>query len=117
MGEVAFQQCMTPDCGATYGLGEVLYACRRCGALLDIRYDWSRCTAPKSFSIFESRWHTPGRSTEARADLSGVWRFRELLPFASLEEFVTIGEGRTLLQQADELAAKLVVKPGCVYLR
>ena len=35
MGEVAFQQCMARDCGATYGLDEVLYACRRCGALLE----------------------------------------------------------------------------------
>ena len=36
MSDLAFQQCMAPDCQATYGLDEVLYACRRCGALLDI---------------------------------------------------------------------------------
>ena len=117
MSDFAFQQCMALDCGATYGLGEVLYACRRCGALLDIRYDWSRAAVPKSLSFFESRWRTSGRSTEARADFSGVWRFRELLPFALPEELVTIGEGRTLLQQADELATKLGVKPGCLYLQ
>jgi threonine synthase len=117
MGEFAFQQCMAPDCGATNGLDEVLYACRRCGALLDIRYDWSRATVPNSLSFFESRWRTAGRSAEARADFSGVWRFRELLPFASLDELVTIGEGRTLLQQADELAGKLGVKPGRLYLQ
>ena len=117
MSDLAFQQCMAPDCGATYGLDEVMYACRRCGALLDIRYDWPRCTVPKSLSFFESRWGTPGRSTEARADFSGVWRFRELLPFATSEELVTIGEGRTLLQQADELAAKIGIKPSCLYLQ
>jgi threonine synthase len=117
MTEVAFQQCMAPDCGATFGLNEVLYACRRCGALLDIRYDWSRCPVPKSLSWFEPRWATPGRSVEARADFSGVWRFRELLPFAPLDELVTIGEGRTLLQQADHLAAELGVKPGHLHLQ
>lgn len=117
MSDLAFQQCMAPDCGATYGLDEVLYACRRCGALLDIRYDWSRAAVPKSLSFFESRWRTSGRSTEAWADFSGVWRFRELLPFALLEEFVTIGEGRTLLQKADELATQLGIKPGRLYLQ
>lgn len=35
VNDLAFQQCMAPDCGATYGLDEVLYACRRCGALLE----------------------------------------------------------------------------------
>lgn len=117
MGELAFQQCMFPDCGAIYGLEEVLYSCRRCGALLDIRYDWSRCTVPKSLSFFGSRWGTPGRSPEARADFSGVWRFRELLPFAPVEELVTIGEGRTLLQCADGLAVKIGVKLGGLYLQ
>lgn len=117
MSDLAFQQCMSPDCGATYGLDEVLYVCRRCAAFLDIRYDWSRAAVPKSLSFFESRWRISGRSTEACADFSGVWRFREMLPFASLEELVTIGEGRTLLQQADELAVKLGVKPGLLYLQ
>jgi threonine synthase len=117
MGEVAFQQCMARDCAATYGLEEVLYGCRRCGALLDIRYDWSRCSVPKSLSWFESRWATPGRSAEARADFSGVWRFRELLPFAPIDDLVTIGEGRTLLQQADDLAARLGVKAGRLFLQ
>ena len=117
MIDLAFQQCMALDCGATYGLDEVLYTCRRCGAMLDIRYDWSKAVVPKSLSFFESRWRTSGRSTEAQADFSGVWRFRELLPFASPEELVTIGEGRTLLQQADALAAKLGIKPGRLYLQ
>ncbi len=117
MTEVAFQQCMAPDCKGTYGLDEVLYKCRKCGALLDIRYNWSRCKVPKSLSYFESRWGTPGRTTDARADFSGVWRFRELLPFAPAEELATIGEGRTLLQQADGLAARIGVKPGRLYLQ
>ena len=97
MNDAAYQQCMMPGCGATYSLDDVLFACRKCGALLDVRYDWSRCEVPKSLSLFDSRRVTPGRTLEARADSSGVWRFRELLPFAPLEDLVTIGEGRTIL--------------------
>lgn len=68
-------------------------------------------------SFFERRWSTSGRSAESRADFSGVWRFRELLPFAEVEDLVTIGEGRTLLQQADDLAAHLSHKPGRLFLQ
>jgi len=46
-----------------------------------------------------------------------VWRFRELMPFAPLEDLVTIGEGQTVLQQADALASHVGVKPGCLFLQ
>ena len=107
-----FQQCIIPDCGETYGLDEVLFACRRCGSLLDVRYDWSKCDVPKSLSFFDSR-----RAASPEVDISGVWRFRELLPFAPVEDLVTIGEGRTILQQADELAAQIGVKPAHLFLQ
>jgi threonine synthase len=38
----AFQQCLSPDCGATFDVGEVHTACPKCGWLLDIAYDWVR---------------------------------------------------------------------------
>ena len=116
MNEIAYQQCIMPACAARYDLGEVLFACRECGSLLDVRYDWSRAGVPESLSWFAQRWSTPGRSLEARADYSGVWRFRELLPFADLEDVVTIGEGRTTLQRADELAAHIGFTPGNLFL-
>lgn len=113
----SFQRCMHPDCQSTYGIDEVLFACRKCGSLLDVDYDWSRCEAPKSLKIFEKRWSTSGRSAEARADYSGVWRFRELLPFARVDDLATIGEGRTTLQRADALAAALGLKPQKLFLQ
>ena len=116
MNDKAYQQCIMAGCGAQYDLGEVLFSCRRCGALLDVRYDWSRCEVPKSLGHFANRWSTPGRSTTARVDFSGVWRFRELISFADLDDIVTIGEGRTMLQQADELAAVIGVDAGGLFL-
>lgn len=117
MSELAFQCCMNPDCGATFGIDEVLYACHQCGALLDVRYDWSRLRVPPSMAYFASRWAPAGRSQEARADFSGVWRFRELLPFARVDELVSLGEGRTLLQQADELARVVGLKSERLFLQ
>jgi threonine synthase len=114
----AFQQCINPACRATYGVEETHVACAKCGSLLDIEYDWSRLPVPKSLAFFEHRWSTKGTATAGRLDFSGVWRFRELLPFFRTEEdIVTIGEGRTMLQQADLLARQLGMRPGCLLLQ
>lgn len=117
MPESAFQQCVMPACNARFGIDEVRYGCAKCGGLLDVGYDWDRCPVPSSFSEFMSRRSTPRRTLESRADSSGVWRFRELMPFAPLEDLVTIGEGQTVLQQADALATRVGVKPGCLFLQ
>ena len=37
----AFQQCLSPACGATFGIDEVLVGCPRCGELLDVAYDYA----------------------------------------------------------------------------
>ena len=118
MTEPAFQQCINPSCASTYAIDEVKVACDRCGSLLDIRYDWPRLPVPRSLSFFEHRWNTKGISTQGRLDFSGVWRFRELLPFYRTEDdIVTIGEGRTVLQQADLLARQMGMKEGNLLLQ
>src|SRR3984957_13541581 len=116
--DAAFQQCINPTCAATYAVDQTLVACRTCGGLLDIRYDWKKLPVPKNLNFFEHRWSTKGSEAEGRADFSGVWRFRELLPFYRDEsEIVTIGEGRTVLQQADLLARRLGMKSGKLLLQ
>lgn len=117
MSEHAYQQCIHADCGATFGIDEVLFACPKCGNLLDVRYDWDKIPVPKSLEVFGERWGTRGRSPEARANFSGVWRFRELLPFAKVEDLITIGEGRTQLQQADQIAKQVGMNTGNLFLQ
>ena len=39
---------------------------------------------------------------------SGIYRFHELLPFATPDSVVTVGEGQTLLQQADARRPNIV---------
>src|SRR5690242_8912859 len=118
MKDAAFQQCIHPDCAVTYAVDEIKVACDKCGGLLDLRYDWERLPVPKSLSFFEHRWSTKGTGTQGRLDFSGVWRFRELLPFYRTDdEIVTIGEGRTSLQQADLLARQMGMRPGNLLLQ
>src|SRR5688572_3092084 len=118
MKERAFQQCINSSCAATYGIDQVKVACPKCGSLLDIRYDWDRLPVPRSLGYFEHRWSTKGSGVQGRLDFSGVWRFRELMPFFRTEDdIVTIGEGRTNLQRADLLAKQMGMKPGTLMLQ
>jgi threonine synthase len=94
-------------------VSEELVACPKCGDLLDIAYDWDRARPPTSLSYFEQMWSQ--RYVPLR--YSGVWRFHELMPFAPPDQVVTVGEGQTLLQQADAVASYVGVQPGRLYLQ
>jgi threonine synthase len=111
--DVAFQRCISPSCGSTYGVEEVRVACAVCGSLLDVIYDWNRLRPPSSFDFFEQKW---SRRYEPLA-LSGVWRFYELLPFAPREQVVTIGEGQTLLQPSVGVGKYVGMRAGNLYLQ
>jgi len=124
----AYQRCINPACGARFGVREVLVACPRCGSLLDVAYDWSGFRH-RDWSYFELRSGTRGprgpagadHATASTLDFSGVWRFRDLLPFYDDEaSIVSVGEGRTNLQRADGLARGVgmdVQGGGRVYLQ
>lgn len=110
---MAFQRCLDPDCHASFGVEETHFECPHCGDLLDVCYDWDRAVLPDRLRYFERRW-------VQRSDplaFSGVWRFRELLPFARPEHVVTIGEGQTILQQADSVARYVGLSPGRLFLQ
>jgi threonine synthase len=111
--DLAYQQCINPSCRTTLGVDQTVFACPECGDLLDVVYDWDRLPVPDQLSHFEAKW-------SRRRDplcFSGVWRFRELLPFAPPEMVVTIGEGQTLLQVADKVAHYVGVGPGRLLLQ
>lgn len=109
----AFQRCINPACAATYEIAETVTKCGKCGELVDVVYDWAEVAVPKRLSDFEARWSKRNN----RLDFSGVWRFRELLPFASEEELVTIGEGQTLLYQNERLAREVGLSGGKLHLQ
>ncbi|MDX2036263.1 MAG: threonine synthase [Isosphaeraceae bacterium] len=111
--DVAYQQCLAPGCGRTLSVDEAAFSCPSCGGLIDVVYDWDRLEVPRSLRDFERKW------TRRNDPLcfSGVWRFRELLPFAPIEQIVTIGEGQTLLQTADHVGAFVGLDAGMLQLQ
>jgi threonine synthase len=90
------QRCIAPDCLAEYALDARLYVCSRCGGLLDV--DRREETAIDPASLREL-WRGRKSSLDVR-DRSGVWRFREFLPFTDDVEIVSLGEGNTPLYEA-----------------
>lgn len=110
---VAAQRCMHPACTRRFPIDAVLTSCPACAAegrgesLLDIVYDWPAIRAgalgapiPANFDYFRR----PG----AGAECSGVWQFRELLPFyRTPSDIVSVGEGKTTLQRASKLGELL----------
>ncbi len=111
--DLVYQRCINPACAATAAVDDTSFVCPKCGGLLDVAYDWDRLTPPRSLTDFEARWsqrHNP-------LDFSGVWRFRDLLPFARPQHVLTIGEGQTILQQADAVAAHVGLNAGRLFLQ
>jgi threonine synthase len=94
--EVAWQLCIDPACGARFGVNERLYVCPRCGGLLDVALKIQECADPEQLRAL---WTRRLASFDA-PDRSGVWRYRELLPFSANAPIVTLGEGNTPLYDA-----------------
>ncbi|MEJ2078356.1 MAG: threonine synthase [Acidobacteriota bacterium] len=95
-------RCINSQCGKTFPTSEKLYRCPVCTDLLDIVYDFSTDFEPQTLKrVFGAR-----RMSNAPLDISGVWRYRELLPFEE-EDYpmvVTLGEGNTPLLEAPKSA-------------
>jgi threonine synthase len=113
MADIVFQRCIDARCGGTAALDDVAFACPKCGGLLDVAYDWDRVRPPRALSEFEAKWSERNNPLS----FSGVWRFRELLPFADPDRIMTIGEGQTILQRADLVATFVGMDPGCLFLQ
>ena len=95
--EKAVQRCIDPACGGAYGLRERIYTCPRCGGTLEIESPLGalRGTAGDATAL-RMLWAARAASVDP-IDASGVWRYREMLPFDEPIPFVTLFEGKTPL--------------------
>jgi threonine synthase len=97
------------DCGDLTDTASPDYRCPRCGDLLEISYPaWNKSgissrSSGVSAKDLKSTWKQR-RLSSAPADLSGVWRFRELLPALNDGRVITLREGNTPLYEMPQCA-------------
>jgi len=90
-------------CGSTTHSAEQDFRCVQCQNLLEIT-DPSWKSSCLSAAALKSVWRER-RGSSASLDLSGVWRFRELLPAPqSVQNIVTLREGNTPLYELPQLS-------------
>jgi len=93
--------CFEPQCRARYPVTEVLYNCPRCGGLLEAGYSGWEQDAGTLKELWRER-----RLNNSPLDQSGVWRYRECIPFLdSYDRVVSLREGNTPLLDAPRAAA------------
>lgn len=88
-------QCIA--CGEKYSIDEILYSCKRCGDLLEVRYDYEALKA----KLKKSDWQ--------RLPLS-VWRYKDLMPIQDFSKIISLNEGGTGLHPCKRLGNLLGVK-------
>ncbi len=92
----AIQRCIIPECNSAYGIRERIYVCPRCGGPLEIQCRVESCG---DAHILRKQWAERAGSSDPR-DRSGVWRYRELLPFDGDVRIISLFEGNTPLYDA-----------------
>lgn len=93
--------CIEPSCRTRFPVEEVIYNCPRCGGLLEATYNFAHVDA----AVCKRTWRER-RMSNAPLDQSGVWRYRDLIPFVdeATAARVTIREGNTPLLPAPRAA-------------
>jgi threonine synthase len=92
--------CFEERCRARFPIEEVIYNCPRCGGLLEAVYEGVPQPAAELRALWRAR-----RTSNAPLDQSGVWRYREFIPFLSdYGAVVTLREGNTPLLEAPRAA-------------
>ena len=89
------QECI--NCGSKYPVDEIVYVCRKCGDLLEIKYDYAEAAK----ALRRSDWKKKPLS---------VWRYRELMPINDSSKIVSLGEGGTCLHRCKRLGEQLGVR-------
>ena len=92
---MTYQECI--NCGSKYGINEIVYFCKKCGDLLEIKYD----TGELKKALREDKWR--------EAPLS-VWRYRDFMPINDYSKIVSLNEGGTGLHQCQRLGKQLRIR-------
>ena len=94
----AYLQCIELSCQRRYPLDSSSHRCAVCGDLLDVKYDFT----PAAPADLRQTWQQR-KASGATQDQSGVWRFREMLPFVPQgKSVISLSEGRTPLLEVPQ---------------
>jgi threonine synthase len=89
------QECI--NCGSKYAVDEIIYFCKKCGDLLEIKYDYAELAK----ALEKSDWE--------KVPLS-VWRYRDFMPVNDFSKIVSLNEGGTGLHQCLRLGKQLGIR-------
>jgi len=92
---MAYQKCI--NCKSEYGIDEIVYFCRKCGDLLEIKYKPDELAN----AVNKSYWRN--------APLS-VWRYRDLMPISDTSRIISLNEGGTGLHSCQRLAKQIGIR-------
>jgi len=85
--------CFVEKCGARFAITDAIYNCTRCGGLLEVRFTEDLMDPESLKRVWRER-----RLCNNALDQSGVWRYRELLPFdGHHQQAISLREGNTPL--------------------
>jgi len=89
----AYLQCIEETCRRRQDSRKDAHSCAFCGGLLEVKYDFDQIDPEQ----LRHAWHQRRLSGEP-IDRSGVWRFRELIPFVEPgARIISLSEGSTPL--------------------
>ncbi|MEM2967739.1 MAG: threonine synthase [Candidatus Bathyarchaeia archaeon] len=89
---MANQVCI--NCGSKYEIDEIVYFCRKCGDILEIKYEHGEL----SKALKRSGWRNTPLS---------VWRYLDFMPIKDASKIVSLNEGGTGLHPCLRLAKHL----------
>ncbi len=90
-----FLECI--HCKSKFSTNEILYYCKKCGDLLEVKMDIEELKV----KLEKSQW---------KRRLISVWKYREFLPISEESKIITLHEGGTPLYNCERLAEKLGIK-------
>ena len=86
------QECI--NCGTKYDVNEIVYFCKKCGDLLEVKYDFGEL----SKKLEKSNWRNVPLS---------VWRYKNFMPIDDISKIVSLNEGGTGLHSCHKLGRHL----------
>ena len=92
MKNMTHQECI--NCGTKYYINDIIYFCRKCGDILEVKYDFNKLAK----KLETSDWRNVPLS---------VWRYKDFMPIEDVSKIISLNEGGTGLHSCHKLGKKL----------